>query len=496
MKQSEKMSFDPRDRGGPIKNFWDDPSTITRLESVKNWLMKFVTYRGAANPPPTATAQSLSKLIQEFIQFQNDHLGRSARNPTLTRLPVRLFYDLSSGGSLCHILFAMYKFKNDMERYGVMELRRFDLSSPYMKNTNLQMCKEVEDHLIRKKFFYIPVINIKDNVSAEDTEKIMEIIKKKRGVEITSDTDKATHIIHPKVDHKVAFCRPVFKRGDKCLVHFFYMPDSRDQWRTMYPEINRGAWPEDKADIYNVSIDWVLDMEQYNEWMNEEDYELDDDGKLKENGYNMTYDEMVESCQKTGNKKKAGKRKRSPSPDSRRPNKGGSMNAESVNEKTQKAVEEIQGKLERKKKEHLDIEKGISGLERKQEELERAMMLLEREKKKIEVEKKSLSYRRKKATDEIKSLEESLNAYVEVTKDLVSKLSLGPLTDNKNLITFLTKSIEEKEALLECPVCLQTASSPIFSCGQQMHLVCSSCHPRLTTCPECREGVGGAEENA
>jgi hypothetical protein len=30
-----------------------------------------------------------------------------------------------------------------------------------------------------------------------------------------------------------------------------------------------------------VSVDWVLDGAQYNEWMNEEDYELEENGKLK-----------------------------------------------------------------------------------------------------------------------------------------------------------------------------------------------------------------------
>ena len=117
-------------------------------------------------------------------------------------------------------------------------------------------------------------------------------------------------------------------------------------------------------------------------------------------------------------------------------------------------------------------------------------MLLEREKKKIEVEKKSLSYRRKKATDEIKGLEDSLNEYSELTKTLVSKLELGSWAANNNLIKFLAKSIEEKEEELACPVCLMPASAPIFSC-QQMHLVCSSCQPRLTSCPVCREPYQG-----
>ena len=55
------------------------------------------------------------------------------------------------------------------------------------------------------------------------------------------------------------------------------------------------------------------------------------------------------------------------------------------------------------------------------------------------------------------------------------------------VIDFLIKSIEEKEAELACPVCYETAVAPIFIMCQQMHLVCSSCQPRVTSCPECRE---------
>ena len=146
-------------------------------------------------------------------------------------------------------------------------------------------------------------------------------------------------------------------------------------------------------------------------------------------------------------------------------------------------IGEIQEKLRAKKGLHIEVEKSLACVRSKQEELEK-------EKNKLDNEAKSLSGRRKKANDEIKSLEDSLKEYVEVTKDLVTKLKLEPWAANKDLVTFLIKSIEEKESELACPVCLQTAAPPIFSC-QQMHLVCSICQPRLSSCPECREAYQG-----
>lgn len=33
--------------------------------------------------------------------------------------------------------------------------------------------------------------------------------------------------------------------------------------------------------MYKVSATWALDLDQYNEWMNEEDYEVDDNGQKR-----------------------------------------------------------------------------------------------------------------------------------------------------------------------------------------------------------------------
>ena len=53
------------------------------------------------------------------------------------------------------------------------------------------------------------------------------------------------------------------------------------------------------------------------------------------------------------------------------------------------------------------------------------------------------------------------------------------------MMDFLSQSIKEKEEHLECPVCLETAEAPIFTC-QEMHLICANCRPKLKECPECR----------
>merc|ERR1719361_2162964 len=262
-----------------------------------------------------------------MIQFQEDYLGRAAKNPLFTRLPVRLFYDLTSNGSLCHIFLAMYKYRNEQG------WRRFDLSSPSRKDANLQMCMQVQEHLIEQDLYKVPVVLIKDNVKEKDKNKVKDIVEK-RGGQITSNEDDATHVVHSKVElNNDLYCRPVFRKHDKCLVHFLYMPDSSDNWGVCYPENEPGDTPEEKAELYHVTVDWVTESDTYNEWMNEEDFELDEAGKVKSNDLNMTYDELEASEEKPDRKKKGGKRKRSPSPAAgKRKSKGGSKSKKSRNE--------------------------------------------------------------------------------------------------------------------------------------------------------------------
>ena len=73
---------------------------------------------------------------------------------------------------------------------------------------------------------------------------------------------------------------------------------------------------------------------------------------------------------------------------------------------------------------------------------------------------------------------------------------------NNEKVKYLVESITEKEATLkeleaelECVVCLETGSSPLYCC-QEQHLVCSTCRPgvrRTGKCPTCRAPYPGGD---
>ena len=49
---------------------------------------------------------------------------------------------------------------------------------------------------------------------------------------------------------------------------------------------------------------------------------------------------------------------------------------------------------------------------------------------------------------------------------------------NQRLLEFINTKIEAKEKELECPVCFEVASAPIYMC-EELHLICSSCRPKV-----------------
>ena len=66
---------------------------------------------------------------------------------------------------------------------------------------------------------------------------------------------------------------------------------------------------------------------------------------------------------------------------------------------------------------------------------------------------------------------------------------------NLKYLESISLKISAKESELECPVCLETASAPIYMCMEQ-HLVCGGCRPRIASCPECRQPYNDVGEGA
>ncbi|NXX48464.1 SMRC2 protein, partial [Tricholaema leucomelas] len=114
--------------------------------------------------------------------------------------------------------------------------------------------------------------------------------------------------------------RPVMKRDKQVLLHWGYYPDSYDTWipaSEIEASVEEAPTPEKPRKVH---AKWILDTDTFNEWMNEEDYEVLDEkssaGRRKKISAKTLTDE-VSSPDSDRRDKKGGnykKRKRSPSP--------------------------------------------------------------------------------------------------------------------------------------------------------------------------------------
>ena len=72
-------------------------------------------------------------------------------------------------------------------------------------------------------------------------------------------------------------------RGAKALVHWWYLPDSYDEWMSKEDapdQLQLDAPPS--SGPWKVYLRWVYDSEKYNEWMNPTDYETKEAEEEKE----------------------------------------------------------------------------------------------------------------------------------------------------------------------------------------------------------------------
>lgn len=238
---------------------------------MRQWIGKhYKKYVQTDNP----SSKSLSGLVIQLLQFQEDAFGRRVNNPALTRLPAKSFLDFKAAGSLCHILGSAYKFKSEQG------WRRFDLQNPSRMDRNVEMFMNVEKTLVQNNCLTRPVVYLSSDLEQKQAGKLKDIIKRHQGT-ITEEKSKATHIIYPSPSQQEEdeWLRPVMRKDKQVLVHWGFFPDSYDTWAStsdMDADVEDPPTPEKP---WKVHAKWVQDTDNFNEWMNEEDYEMDENKK-------------------------------------------------------------------------------------------------------------------------------------------------------------------------------------------------------------------------
>ncbi|KAG8524013.1 SWI/SNF complex subunit SMARCC1, partial [Galemys pyrenaicus] len=225
----------------------------------------------------------------------------------------KCFMDFKAGGTLCHILGAAYKYKNEQG------WRRFDLQNPSRMDRNVEMFMNIEKTLVQSNCLTRPNIYLIPDIDLKLANKLKDIIKRHQGT-FTDEKSKASHHIYPypSSQEDEEWLRPVMKKDKQVLVHWGFYPDSYDTWvhsNDVDAEIEDPPIPEKP---WKVHAKWILDTDVFNEWMNEEDYEVDENRKPVSFRQRISTknEEPVRSPERRDRKASANarKRKHSPSP--------------------------------------------------------------------------------------------------------------------------------------------------------------------------------------
>ncbi|XP_066470356.1 SWI/SNF complex subunit SMARCC2 isoform X1 [Tiliqua scincoides] len=298
--------------GGPNVKYYEASDTVSQFDSARVWLGKNYKKYIQAEPP---TNKSLSSLVVQLLQFQEEVFGKHVSNAPLTKLPIKCFLDFKAGGALCHILAAAYKFKSDQG------WRRFDFQNPSRMDRNVEMFMTIEKSLVQNNCLSRPNIYLHPDIDPKLQAKLKDIIKRHQGT-VTEDKNNASHVVFPVPGslEEEEWVRPIMKRDKQVLLHWGYYPDSYDTWipaSEIEAPVEDAPTPEKPRKVH---AKWILDTDTFNEWMNEEDYEVNDEknpvSRRKKISAKTLTDE-VNSPDSDRRDKKGGnykKRKRSPSP--------------------------------------------------------------------------------------------------------------------------------------------------------------------------------------
>jgi len=79
---------------------------------------------------------------------------------------------------------------------------------------------------------------------------------------------------------------------DLAYVHWWFYPDSYDDWVPQWEVEGEEEVPERK-ERWRVCVRWLRDSYKFNEWMNELDYEPDEDGEKRAGRWDAEEDSML-----------------------------------------------------------------------------------------------------------------------------------------------------------------------------------------------------------
>ncbi|KAJ3038607.1 SWI SNF, matrix associated, actin dependent regulator of chromatin, sub c, member 2 [Rhizophlyctis rosea] len=248
-------------------------------------------------------AKELAAFTQSIQHFQADLFSKPPSQATaaLTRVPTKLFKDLSQDGSLYVILKAAYDVRVE---FG---WRRWDLTNAGKKGKHVELLTRISEALMTAGLLANPCIAFASSVDEDLRTEFTAVAYKLKATVVPYMKPEVTHVIqqnfvdaHEDEGGDQEWYRSLEKLGGFCLLHYWYKPDSADVWVPessgdymdpevrMAEEVKRNGGNEREKDAVGCRPQNMKDPGMYrrdgfatvpsfrNGWYNEEDYEVEE----------------------------------------------------------------------------------------------------------------------------------------------------------------------------------------------------------------------------
>ncbi|KAF8819698.1 SWIRM domain-containing protein [Cardiosporidium cionae] len=257
-----------------------DERTVRKYDAVVQHLLKLPNLEKET----LCSSEACAKIVAQIQIFMDQKLGYKAKSEDrfMTKIPAKLFRDYTEGGSLECILHLALQFRHDMQMMDGSVLRRFELLSEKQKLCARSLCMRLRDGLKDAGFWKAPVVYLWEDISADLMERLRDIVMKHEGV-VSTDIKSASHIVlhyaAKDAEDNETYAREILREGNRSFAHWWYFPESWDCWTSALattPEQESQAVDIPPDGKWKVGYDWLLDLDTYNEWMCELDYEIFD----------------------------------------------------------------------------------------------------------------------------------------------------------------------------------------------------------------------------
>lgn len=226
--------------------------------------------------------RELSRLCGRLIHFMEANFGRESDPESqliITKFPFRLFSDFREKGAMYYILHTCFHFADE---HGWPSL---DFKDEARKELLLQMAVRIDKVLKRENLLPAFKVFFAPSLPAEQVDDLRDKVHSK-GAVVVSTSEVASHIVYPDLEgtretetEGQVLVRLIKKEnrpnGMRAYVHWWYHPDSYDDWVPARDVVGRLEEPrESRSGPWHVQARWIRDSELFNEWMNEQDYEI------------------------------------------------------------------------------------------------------------------------------------------------------------------------------------------------------------------------------